>query len=390
MQQRNSLATAIAARSCRPPTASPSISTKLLKLGLTSLLVAAALVRGGPARADIWGYVDATGRAHMASEKIDDRYQLFFKGTQKVGGPASMAPAAAPVAPASIAGIDAATAESFRQSARFIRTSTQSNVKRFEPIIEKTAKAHRIDPALIKAVVAVESSFQPDAVSPKGARGLMQVIPDTAERYGVVGDKRKSAGQKLLDPATNLSVGIAHLSNLMSMFAANLELALAAYNAGEGAVLKYAKKIPPYPETQEYVKLVKQFYAGFLPPAKAQPAAATMTLAANTATPAVAASAAGSAASDLPLSATGLSAKLAAATAASAAASSAAAAASATASSGAAAAATTAPVPAAAGSATAPAASGATTATATGSGSSVSGTEQPKPNTESTGQAANG
>src|SRR4029079_16984559 len=112
----------------------------------------------------------------------------------------------------------------------------------------------------------------------------MQVIPDTAERYGIVGDHKRSAGQKLLDPATNLRVGIAHLSNLMSMFAANLELALAAYNAGEGAVLKYAKKIPPYPETQEYVKLVKQFYAGFLPPAKAQPAARAMTLASNTTT----------------------------------------------------------------------------------------------------------
>src|SRR4029079_12175038 len=98
----------------------------------------------------------------------------------------------------------------------------------------------------------------------------MQVIPDTAERYGIVGDHKRSAGQKLLDPATNLRVGIAHLSNLMSMFAANLELALAAYNAGEGNVLKYAKKIPPFPETQEYVKLVKQFYAGFQPVKKKQ------------------------------------------------------------------------------------------------------------------------
>jgi hypothetical protein len=379
MQQRNSLATGFAARSCQPRTASSPIS-KLLKLGLTSLLVAAALLRGGPARADIWGYVDATGRAHMASEKLDDRYQLFFKGTQKVGGPANVAPTTGSSVPAAVAGIDAATAESFRQSERFIRTSTQSNVKRFEPIIEKTAKAHRIDPALVKAVVAVESSFQPDAVSPKGARGLMQVIPDTAERYGVVGDQRKSAGQKLLDPATNLRVGIAHLSNLMSMFAANLELALAAYNAGEGAVLKYAKKIPPYPETQEYVKLVKQFYAGFLPPAKAQPAAAPMTLAANMATPAAAPSTAGSAASDVPLSAAGLSAKVAAAAATSAVASSAAAAASATA----------AAVPAAAGGSTASAPASATTAPASGTASPVSGAEQPKPITESTGQAANG
>jgi hypothetical protein len=99
----------------------------------------------------------------------------------------------------------------------------------------------------------------------------MQVIPDTAERYGVVGDRKTSAEQKLLDPATNLKVGAQHLSMLMSMFSSNLELVLAAYNAGEGAVLKYAKKIPPFRETQEYVKLVKQFYAGFGPSKKAEP-----------------------------------------------------------------------------------------------------------------------
>lgn len=284
MQQRNSLATEFAGVPC-PPVVDARRTFGPIKIGLTSLFVAAALLNAQRARADIWGYVDATGRAQMASEKLDDRYQLFFKGAKKVGG----VPAAGTVLDASshaaaipVAGIDAAAAESFRQSALFIRTSTQSNVKRFEPIIEKTAKAHRVDPALVKAVVAVESSFHPDAISPKGARGLMQVIPDTAERYGVVGDRRKSAGQKLLDPATNLQVGIAHLSNLLSMFASNLELALAAYNAGEGAVLKYAKKIPPFPETQEYVKLVKQFYAGFLPPAKNQPAATTMALAAST------------------------------------------------------------------------------------------------------------
>jgi soluble lytic murein transglycosylase-like protein len=370
MQHRTSLRTGFAVHS-HPPTAASPNPTKLLKIGLATVLVAAALVRGGPARADIWGYVDATGRAHMASEKIDDRYQLFFKGTQKVGGPASPASAAPSASPAAVAGVDAATTETFRQSARFIRTSTQSNVKRFEPIIERTAKAHRLDPALIKAVVAVESSFQPDAVSPKGARGLMQVIPDTAERYGVVGDRKQSAAQKLLDPATNLRVGIAHLSNLMSMFAANLELALAAYNAGEGAVLKYAKKIPPYPETQEYVKLVKQFYAGFLPPSKAQPAAAKMMLAANAATPA----AIGSPASDAQLAAAGLSARSSAASAASAAASSAAVAATAVSS----------PV--------STAASATTTSTivpVAGAGSSPSTSEQPKPSGDAPAQAANG
>ena len=127
MQHRTSLRPGSAARS-RPATAASGAPIKFLKVGLATLLVAAALVRGGPARADIWGYVDATGRAHMASEKVDDRYKLFFKGTQKVGGPASVAPAAASASPAALAGVDQATADSFRQSARFLRTSTQSNV----------------------------------------------------------------------------------------------------------------------------------------------------------------------------------------------------------------------------------------------------------------------
>jgi soluble lytic murein transglycosylase-like protein len=227
--------------------------------------VAVAALRVGAAHAEIWGFVDADGRAHVAYERLDDRYTLFFKGPRRDAptDAASDPPVAAPEP--TPAGVDAATAAAFRRSALFIRTATQSNVRRFEPMIERTAKAHRVDPALVKAVIAVESDFQPDAISSKGAHGLMQVIPETAERYGIVGDPRRSAAQKLLDPATNLQVGIRHLSNLLAMFPSNLELALAAYNAGEGAVVKYAMRIPPFPETQEYVRLVKQFYAGFLP-----------------------------------------------------------------------------------------------------------------------------
>ena len=243
---------------------------RTLRFALLSGLLLVALGSAMPARADIWGYVDENGRAHMASEKLDSRYTLFFKGTQRIGGPASPAPSAGAAESVAVSFVDSA-AEAFRNSDKFKRTTAQSNVKKFEPLIEQAAKLHKVDPALVKAVVAVESSFQPDAVSPKGARGLMQVIPDTAERYGIVGDRKTSAEQKLLDPATNLQVGSQHLSMLMSMFASNLELVLAAYNAGEGAVLKYAKKIPPYRETQEYVKLVKQFYAGFSPASKTEP-----------------------------------------------------------------------------------------------------------------------
>jgi soluble lytic murein transglycosylase-like protein len=116
-----------------------------------------------------------------------------------------------------------------------------------------------LDPALVKAVVAVESGFDPAAVSPKGAFGLMQLLPDTAARYGVIGDSKRSAAQKLLDPAVNLRAGTHYLHDLIVQFADDVSLALAAYNAGEQAVLHYGSRIPPFAETQEFVRLVEQF-----------------------------------------------------------------------------------------------------------------------------------
>jgi soluble lytic murein transglycosylase-like protein len=133
-------------------------------------------------------------------------------------------------------------------------------------MIVRYAKQESVDVALVKAVVAVESAFEPEVVSPKGAIGLMQVIPETAQRYGVNDDQRRSVAQKLLDPAINLRIGTHHLAALLALFANDVPLALAAYNAGEAIVVRYDNQIPPYPETQEYVKLVQQFYAMFRPP----------------------------------------------------------------------------------------------------------------------------
>jgi soluble lytic murein transglycosylase-like protein len=117
--------------------------------------------------------------------------------------------------------------------------------------IDSIARRHGVDPLLVRAVIRVESNFDPRAVSPKGAAGLMQLMPETAQRYGV--DNR-------FDPAQNIDGGVRYLRDLMAMFPGNLSLALAAYNAGEGAVLKYGRRIPPYPETQQYVVWVRSFY----------------------------------------------------------------------------------------------------------------------------------
>jgi soluble lytic murein transglycosylase-like protein len=119
------------------------------------------------------------------------------------------------------------------------------------PLIDRAAVENRLTPALVHAVVRAESAYRSDAVSSKGAVGLMQLMPGTAERYGV-GDRH--------DPAQNLQGGSAYLRDLLEMFDNDLRLALAAYNAGENAVIRYGNEIPPYPETQDYVRKVIRFY----------------------------------------------------------------------------------------------------------------------------------
>jgi soluble lytic murein transglycosylase-like protein len=221
---------------------------------LIVFLVALALaIMAESAQADLWGYLDEQGAAHFATEKLDDRYQLFFKGETNLEA-AARASAAAPPA-----------AEEFSRSRMYQYVTRHPNVAKFGPLIERNSKLNGLDPALVKAVIAVESAFEPDAESTRGALGLMQLTPDTGARYGVVADKSRSVRQKLLDPAINLSIGTRYLRDLLALFTNDLGLALAAYNAGEQAVRRYQLSIPPFPETQEYVKLVRQFYALYRP-----------------------------------------------------------------------------------------------------------------------------
>ncbi|MGP1629784.1 MAG: lytic transglycosylase domain-containing protein [Giesbergeria sp.] len=129
-----------------------------------------------------------------------------------------------------------------------------------KPHLEAAALAQAVDPALVIAVAAAESAFNVQAVSRKGALGLMQVMPATAERYGVPARASASGGASVMEPKLNAEVGSRYLADLLRMFGGDKELALAAYNAGEGAVLKYGRRIPPYPETQQYVERVMRFY----------------------------------------------------------------------------------------------------------------------------------
>ncbi|MFO1310619.1 MAG: lytic transglycosylase domain-containing protein [Burkholderiales bacterium] len=214
------------------------------------------------ARAEVWGYIDEQGRAHIATEKVDERYRLFFKGPTKAQLDAKMARAARE---AELAALMASPA--------FERLVTHPNAARFDALITRHAKANELPVPLVKAMIAAESGYEPAAVSTKGALGLMQVMPDTAMRYGIADDGKRTLADKLFDPETNVRVGTRYLKDLLRLFGNDLELALAAYNAGEAAVQRYDNRIPPFPETQEYVKLVTQLYAYYTPPAPPVPPA---------------------------------------------------------------------------------------------------------------------
>ena len=119
----------------------------------------------------------------------------------------------------------------------------------YDQLIRSAAATHRVEPALLKAVMRAESAFNPYATSNKGASGLMQLMPATAKRFGVT---------DIYDPVQNIEGGARYLRFLLTKFKHNYRYAIAAYNAGEGTVMRY-KGIPPYNETQDYVKKVMRF-----------------------------------------------------------------------------------------------------------------------------------
>ncbi len=226
---------------------------------LSSLLLAGLLALAQQAaRADVWGYIDERGVAHFSDQKVDDRYELFYKGGESFdttktpqGTPEPTArPVVVPTVPAKLLA--------------FFEVSP--NYKAIKHHIKEASNTYKVDYELLQALIAAESGFDVGAVSPKGAIGLMQLMPDTARRYGVEGDKKMSLERKLNDPKINVRAGTRYLRDLIAMFPGQLELALASYNAGEGAVQRAGNKIPNYKETQNYVKTVMQLYMGLKPP----------------------------------------------------------------------------------------------------------------------------
>jgi Transglycosylase SLT domain len=224
----------------------------------SSLLALLLLFLYQTAHADVWGYIDERGVAHFANDKLDDRYEVFYKGgesfdTTRVppGVSDTPRPVSVPTVPAKLL-------------AYFDVSPSYKVVKHH---LREWSNTYKIDYELLQALIATESGFDSGAVSPKGAIGLMQIMPDTARRYGVDTDKKLSIERKLFDPKVNVKTGARYLRDLINMFPGRLDLALASYNAGEGAVQRAGNNIPNYKETQNYVKTVMQLYTGLKPPA---------------------------------------------------------------------------------------------------------------------------
>jgi Zn-finger nucleic acid-binding protein len=152
---------------------------------------------------------------------------------------------------------------------RKARGWTTGNAK-IDSLIRQNGARHGVDPYLIFCVMEQESHFNSRALSPKGARGLMQLMPGTAARFGV---------SKASDPAQNISGGTRYLKELMRRFNGRIDLVLAGYNAGEGAVMKFGHKVPPYRETRNYVKRISYRYRQARPSAPIKPSGAPVVVA---------------------------------------------------------------------------------------------------------------
>lgn len=220
----------------------------MLRRVLLTLIALAALLGQGMVRADVWAYVNEKGVPHFAIERLDERYELYFSDRAPED---STRARAVPMAPARL----------------FAFFEISPDYKSVRHLLREAARMHDIDYALLQALIATESGFDAAAVSPKGAVGLMQLMPATARGYGLTDQQRKPVARQLQDARTNIQVGCRHLRHLMNKFPQRLDLALAAYNAGLRTVREAGSQVPSIRETQDYVRTVLTLYAVLKPAA---------------------------------------------------------------------------------------------------------------------------
>jgi soluble lytic murein transglycosylase-like protein len=211
-----------------------SISGHFVRYGIALHLLWQGLVSpvGAAGEEGIYQRQRGAGSIELSNVPEDDSFQLLI---------------AAPIAEVAFGSLpDYAPEPNLR--------SLTSRVARFREMVSTTAERHSLDPRLLHALITVESGYNPQAISPKGAIGLMQLMPGTARRYGI---------QDPRDPQQNLQAGARYLSDLLRLFNNDVSLALAAYNAGEHAVIRHGHRIPPYRETEAYVPKVLALYRKF-------------------------------------------------------------------------------------------------------------------------------
>ena len=193
--------------------------------------ISLALLASTEAVADVYKYVDDSGHVFYTDEPRSKLYKRIIKTP-----PIRHSPSGSPLF----------TNVSFPH-----HTFSGVNKARYNELIEDAAQRHQIDVKLLHAVIQTESAYNPSAISSAGAAGLMQLMPATAQRFGVT-DRN--------DPDQNVDGGTRYLKHLIGLFGPRLDLAIAAYNAGENAVIRHNNTIPPYRETQDYVRQVLALY----------------------------------------------------------------------------------------------------------------------------------
>jgi soluble lytic murein transglycosylase-like protein len=208
-----------------------------------SVLLAAALCALTPAfaYAQLYSWTDPGGRLIISDQPRDPAAKTYL-----VFGRAVANTAAASTPDAAPGDVTATTAQPISFGATK-PASAQASV--YDDLITEHAAAHALNPDFVRAVIQAESAFNPWARSPKGAMGLMQLMPHTASVYRVL---------NAYNPAENIRAGVAYLKSLMTRYNDDVSLALAAYNAGPNAVEKYGRKVPPYKETRKYVARIKK------------------------------------------------------------------------------------------------------------------------------------
>lgn len=209
------------------------VNLRKLRLGAVHLVLVLGAPASGLVQADVFKYVDATGKIYFTDVPLNgSKLRLEWQR------PAAKL-------------IDENKKKLISAGRVQVPTKTAAKQRnRFSGLISATARQYQLVPELLHAVIRTESGYDPSAVSSAGAIGLMQLMPGTAARYRVT---------DIWDPVENVRGGAAYLRDLLDMFDQDLRLALAGYNAGENAVIKYDRQIPPYPETQQYVRKVLQF-----------------------------------------------------------------------------------------------------------------------------------